>query len=80
MPVTIQKTLVSVETCLETSLGNTRRKSAVSLLQRLLQRPGKCGISLFTSLFTGAVYPGPRMPDSMDTGVDTWLGYPGPRR
>ena len=26
-------------------LGNTRRKSAVSLLQRLLQRLGKCGIS-----------------------------------
>lgn len=41
-----------METCLETSLGNTRRKSAVSLLQRLLQRLGKCGVSLFTDLFT----------------------------
>jgi hypothetical protein len=62
----------SMETCLETSLGNTRRKSAVSLLQRLLQRLGKCGVSLFTDLFTPpAVYPGPRMPVFLDTGLDT---------
>ena len=29
-------------------LGNTRRKNAVLLLQRLLQHSGKCGVSLFT--------------------------------
>lgn len=28
---------------------------------------------MFTGLFTGVVYPGPRMPDSMDTAVDTGM-------
>ena len=59
---TNQKTLVSVLTDLVTGplvtspkrrfpwkhLGNTRRKNAVLLLQRLLQHSGKCGVSLFT--------------------------------
>lgn len=51
-------------------LGNTRRKSAVFAVTAAVTAPRQMRYFAFTAMFTGVVYPGPRMPDSVDT---VWL-------